>query len=72
MSMIMAVNISISKVHVRFPWERGGDFARFFTHIQNTEYIDTFTVETTAFSNEGTVDNGMLNEQFGWIRKPLM
>ena len=47
------------------------DFDKFFTHIHHSGYDGTFTVESTAFGAEGTVDIDMLNRQFAYIRKQL-
>lgn len=47
------------------------DFERFFKHIQKTGYRDTFTVEATAFNEEGVIDVEMLNQQFEYIRRAL-
>lgn len=47
------------------------DFKRFFEYIQHINYDDTFTVEATAFNQEGVVDIDMLNDQFSQIREFL-
>ncbi len=47
------------------------DFLRFFEYIQHIGYHGTFTVESTAFSKEGTIDTDMLNQQFTYLRKAL-
>ena len=45
------------------------DFERFFEHVKNTGYDGTFTVESTAFGEDGSVDIDMLNRQFAYIRQ---
>ncbi|MBO5167439.1 MAG: sugar phosphate isomerase/epimerase [Lachnospiraceae bacterium] len=45
------------------------DFERFFSFIEETGYQGDFTVEATAFDNDGVVDVDMLNEQFRRIRE---
>lgn len=45
------------------------DFERFFEHVKHTGYDGTFTVESTAFGEDGSVDIDMLNEQFAYIRE---
>lgn len=47
------------------------DFERFFAYIRKIGYHDTFTVESTAFGEDGSVDTEMLNNQFAYIRKAL-
>ena len=47
------------------------DFERFFAHIKNTGYEGALTVESTAFGADGSVDVGMLNAQFAYIRAAL-
>lgn len=47
------------------------DFSRFFSFIHEIDYHDTFTVEATAFRQDGTVDTDMLNRCFGQIRNYL-
>ena len=47
------------------------DFKWFFEYIQHINYDDTFTVEATAFNQEGVVDIDMLNDQFSQIREFL-
>lgn len=44
------------------------DFGRFFEYIHEIGYDDTFTVEATAFNQEGIVDVNMLNDQFSQLR----
>lgn len=55
--------LAIGKGHI--------DFERFFAYIREIGYDDTFTVESTAFRADGTIDLEMLNEQFAFIRKAL-
>ena len=45
------------------------DFDRFFDFIKKMEYNETFTVEATAFNNDGKIDIKMLNRCFEKIRK---
>ena len=47
------------------------DFERFFQYIKDIGYQGTFTVEATAFNQEGIVDIEMLNEQFRYIRERI-
>ena len=47
------------------------DFDRFFQFIKEIGYQDTFTVEATAFNQEGAVDIQTLNEQFRYIRERI-
>ena len=47
------------------------DFEQFFAYIKETGYDDTFTVESTAFGADGSVDIDMLNAQFAYIREKL-
>lgn len=47
------------------------DFGRFFEHVRETGYQGTFTVESTAFGEDGSVDVEMLNEQFRYIRERI-
>lgn len=44
------------------------DFKRFFDFIKRIQYKGDFTVEATAFDDEGVVDVEMLNEQFRRIK----
>jgi len=44
------------------------DFDRFFEFVRRTGYKETFTVEATAFDQEGVVDTEMLNGCFEKIR----
>lgn len=44
------------------------DFQRVFAHIRATGYRGTFTVESTAFDQNGAVDTDVLNAQFQLIR----
>lgn len=55
--------LAIGKGHI--------DFDRFFAYIKKIGYRDTFTVESTAFGPDGTIDLKMLNEQFAFIRNAL-
>lgn len=45
------------------------DFESFFHFIHKIRYNGTFTVESTAFNNEGVINVDMLNRQFECIRK---
>lgn len=45
------------------------DFERFFDYLKQTGYDGTFTVESTAFGADGSVDVEMLNRQFAYIRQ---
>lgn len=45
------------------------DFYKFFDYIRKTGYNDTFTVEATAFGNDGKIDINMLNKCFEKIRR---
>lgn len=45
------------------------DFEKFFGHVKSTGYDGTFTVESTAFGEDGRVDIDMLNAQFAYIRQ---
>jgi len=47
------------------------DFERFFQFIEKIGYQGTFTVEATAFNQEGVVDIQMLNEQFRYMRERI-
>ena len=47
------------------------DFVRFFEHIKQIGYSDTFTVESTAFDSQGIVNIEMLNSQFEYIRNNI-
>ena len=47
------------------------DFDKFFAYIKEIGYEDTFTVESTAFGADGSVDVEMLNAQFAYMRKKL-
>lgn len=47
------------------------DFNRFFHFISRIDYKGDFTVEATAFDDEGVIDTDMLNGQFRYIRKIL-
>lgn len=48
------------------------DFDKFFSFINKIAYDGTFTVEATAFNNEGIVDVNMLNNCFEAIREKLL
>ena len=45
------------------------DFERFFAYVKEIGYQGTFTVESTAFGEDGRVDMEMLNKQFAYIRE---
>lgn len=45
------------------------DFYRFFSYIDQTQYNGDYTVEATAFSENGEVNCDMLNECFKFIKK---
>lgn len=45
------------------------DFEKFFSFIKVSGYRGDYTVEATAFDDEGGVDVDMLNEQFRCIRE---
>ena len=47
------------------------DFENFFQHMKKISYHDTFTVEATAFNQDGIVDTDMLNRQFQYIREAM-
>lgn len=47
------------------------DFDRFFNYIKNIQYNGDYTIEATAFSNEGNVDFDMLNKCFKYIKKVI-
>lgn len=47
------------------------DFENFFQHMKKIGYHDTFTVEATAFNQDGIVDTDMLNRQFQYIREAM-
>ena len=44
------------------------DFDRFFGFLRETDYRGDFTLEATGFDRSGTVDFGMLNDQFERVR----
>ncbi|MCX4328327.1 MAG: hypothetical protein OSJ45_13715 [Lachnospiraceae bacterium] len=46
-------------------------FGEFFSFIRKIKYDDTFTVEATAFNQQGEVDTDMLEQCFGYIRQKL-
>ena len=47
------------------------DFGKFFDHIASVGYKDTFTVESTAYRADGSVNTDMLNRQFAFMREKL-
>ena len=47
------------------------EFDEFFVFIKKTGYSDTFTIESTAFDQNGNIDILMLNKQFDYIRKSM-
>jgi len=47
------------------------DFGKFFEYVASVGYNDTFTVESTAYSADGSVNIDMLNRQFAFIREKL-
>lgn len=47
------------------------DFDRFFKHIKNIGYDDTFTLEATGFDENGNVDIDRLNSQIPIIKEYL-
>lgn len=58
-----------SKLHT-LPLGKGKiDFDAFFRVLQKSGYDDTFTVEATAFGEDGTIDVEMLNRCFFEIRE---
>ncbi len=48
------------------------DFDRFFEFVGKTGYRGTFTLESTAFDDTGSVDTDMLNREVEFIRKYLV
>ncbi len=44
------------------------DFEEFFAFIDSIGYDDTFTLESTAFNSEGTVDFDMLNREIEFLK----
>ena len=47
------------------------DFDKFFSYIMEAQYNGDFTVEATAFSENGNVDYHMLNMCFNYIKNKL-
>ena len=47
------------------------DFEQFFGFINRIGYKGNFTVESTAFGADGSIDTEMLNRQFEYIRRKL-
>lgn len=47
------------------------NFNKFFSFLQKQHYNGTFTVEATAFGQDGTVDTEMLNRCFEIIRQKM-
>ena len=47
------------------------DFDAFFEHIHQSKYDGSFTVEATAFGEDGIVDVEMLNRCFERIRQGI-
>ena len=47
------------------------DFERFFSFIREIGYEGDYTLEATAFNNEGVVDVEMLNRQFAYVREKI-
>ncbi len=47
------------------------DFDSFFEFLKKTGYTGTYTLESTAFGSDGSVDTEMLNEQIRTVRKKL-
>lgn len=47
------------------------DFEQFFLFLQKIQYNEMFTVEATAFDQEGKVNTNMLNQCFRYIRTQL-
>lgn len=47
------------------------DFNKFFQFINKTQYKGDYTVEATAFSNDGNIDFDMLNNCFKFIKNKL-
>jgi len=45
------------------------DFSRVFDHIHKTSYDGDYTIEATAFDQNGVVDTAMLNDCVGKLRK---
>ena len=47
------------------------NFGEFFSFIRKIKYNDTFTVEATAFNQQGEVNTDMLEQCFRYIRQKL-
>ena len=47
------------------------DFEKFIGFVNSIGYKDTFTLESTAFSDEGIVDFDMLNDEIAYLRERL-
>ena len=47
------------------------DFERFFQFLDKIQYNGDYTVEATAFSDEGNVDFEMLNQCFKFIKNKV-
>lgn len=47
------------------------DFEKFFDFLNKTQYDGDYTVEATAFSNNGNIDFDMLNNCFNFIKNKL-
>lgn len=47
------------------------DFEQFFSYVKKIGYNGTYTVESTAFQKNGSVDTDMLNRQFAYIRNAV-
>lgn len=47
------------------------DFDKFFMFVNKTGYDETFTLESTAFIKDGTVNVSMLNEQIDYVKSRL-
>lgn len=48
------------------------DFEKFFCYINKIQYNGDYTVEATAFSNEGRIDFDMLNYCFKYVKKKIV
>lgn len=47
------------------------DFEKFFEYIDKIGYNGTYTIESTAFRRDGSIDVDMLNKQFEYIRSKV-
>lgn len=47
------------------------DFDKFFQHVKSTKYTGVFTLEATAYKENGEVNIEVLNDQFSQVRKLL-